>query len=103
MRTPRKGDRYRSLRPFPIIAVTTCAAPCTGGENGTFPADETFIVLSDPNEGATAVSCHTVHYEQLHAHFVPETERTNALYCGYYLCIDIEWIMTRASALELAR
>jgi hypothetical protein len=62
---------------------------------GTFPADETFVGLSDPNEGATAVNCEAVHYEQLHAHFVPEADRTHELYGGYYLCIDIEWIMTR--------
>ena len=95
MRMPRKGDRYRAKQSFPVIVMTAWAAPCTGGEKGMFPADEAFVVSNDPVEGATAVNCEAVRYDRLHAQFVPEEDRTNPLYCGYYLCIDIDYIMSR--------
>lgn len=102
MRTPRKGDRYRSLRPFPIIVMTSWAAPCTSGVEGIFPVDEAFAVLDDPVEGATAVSCRPVRYERLHAKLVPEADRADPLYHGYYLCIDIDFVLLRCNRVGTA-
>jgi O-acetyl-ADP-ribose deacetylase (regulator of RNase III) len=85
----RKGKRYRSRRPLKVIAMTSWAAPCTGGDDAILPADEEFIVSHDPAEGATAVYCDPVRYEELHAHFVGAEDRKNKRYCGYYLCVPL--------------
>jgi hypothetical protein len=95
MRMPREGDRYRCFRSCPITVLTSWAAPCTGGSASAFPVGEAFVVLSDPAEGATAVSCLPVRYERLHSGFVPEAERTDPLYRGYYLVIETDYVMSR--------
>lgn len=102
MRVPRKGDRYRVKTALPIIVMTGWAAPCTGGEKAILPAGEAFIVSNDPFEGATAVSCDAVRYERLHAQLVSEEDRNNPLYCGYWLCIDIDFIMSRCKRVGTA-
>jgi O-acetyl-ADP-ribose deacetylase (regulator of RNase III) len=72
-----------------VIAMTSWAAPCTGGSDAVFPAGEKFVVSSDAAEGATAVYCDPVRYEELHARFVSAKDRKHKLYCGYYLCVPI--------------
>lgn len=85
----RKGERYRSRKPLKVIAMTSWYAPCTGGDYAILPADEEFIVSHDPAEGASAVYCDPVRYEELHAHFVSAKDRKNKKYCGYYLCVPL--------------
>ena len=94
-RMVRKGERYRSTAPLEVIAMTAWAAPCIGGEVGVLPAGEEFVVSNDPAEGATAVYCDPVRYDQLHAHFVSAKDRRNKRYSGYYLCIDLGLIAER--------
>ncbi len=89
----RRGERYRATRPLHIIAMTSWFAPCTGGNDAILPAGEEFVVSSDPVEGATAVSCDPVQYDQLHSHFVPARDRRNRRYRGYYLCVTIAEIL----------
>jgi hypothetical protein len=91
----RKGERYQSKAPLEVIAMTAWTAPCTGGEDGVLPAGEEFVVSNDPPEGATAVYCDPVRYDELHAHFVPAKDRSNKRYSGYYLCIDLGLIAER--------
>jgi hypothetical protein len=85
----RKGERYRSVRPLKVIAMTAWAAPCTGGDDAILPAGEEFIVSHDPVEWATAVYCDPVRYEELHAHFVSAKDRKKKRHCGYYLCVPL--------------
>lgn len=85
----RKGERYRCKAPLEVIAMTSWAAPFTGGADKVLPAGEEFVVASDPPVGATAVCCNPVRYDELHAHFVSAKDRRNKRYSGYYLCIDI--------------
>jgi hypothetical protein len=88
----RKGQRYRSIVPLQVIAMTSWAAPFTGGEKRVLPAGEEFVISNDPPEGATAVYCDPVRYEELHAQFVPTRDRQSKRYTGYYLCIDLNVI-----------
>ena len=61
--------------------MTSWAAPCTGGEDGILPDGEEFVVANDPPEGATAVYCDPVRYDQLHAYFVSK-DREAAVIAG---------------------
>jgi hypothetical protein len=94
-----KGERYRSRVPLEVIAMTSWAAPFTGGEEGVLPAGEEFVIVDDPPEGATAVYCDPVRYDELHAHFVSAKDRRKKRYTGYYLCIDLRLIAERCERL----
>lgn len=88
-----EGDRYSPNKSLEVIAMTSWAAPYTGGSDGILPAGEEFTVSHPPREGATAVYCDPVNYDKLHAHFVPVRDRKNRRYSGYYLCVPIEHIL----------
>lgn len=85
----KKGERYRTKRPLKVIAMTSWVAPYTGGAHALLPAGEEFIVSNDPVQGAKAVYCDPVRYEELHSRFVSTKDRKNNKYCGYYLCIQL--------------
>ena len=61
---PAEGARFRTVVPIDVGALTSWEAPFTGGDNRTLPADEEFVVLHAPPEGATAVNCRPVRYEE---------------------------------------
>jgi hypothetical protein len=96
----RKGERYRSTVPLKVIAMTSWNAPYTGGEEAVLPAGEEFAIANDPPEGATAVYCDPIRYDELHAHFVPAKDRRNKRYSGYYLCIDLSLIAEHCERLK---
>ncbi|MCA9285540.1 MAG: hypothetical protein KDA22_10010 [Phycisphaerales bacterium] len=84
-----RGEHYRCTVPLPVIAMTRWRAPCTGGERAVLPAGEAFVIANEPPEGATAVYCDPVRYDELHAHFVSARDRRDRRYVGYHLCIEI--------------
>src|SRR5438128_10059926 len=96
----RKGERYRSKKSVKVTAMTSWAAPFTGGINGTLAADEEFSVLNDPPPGATAVHCDPIRYQELHAHFVAIEDRKHKKYRGYSLCIPIGAIQQRCELIQ---
>lgn len=88
-----KGQRYKSKANIPVIAMTSWAAPFTGGYNRVLPAGETFTVANDPPEGATAVYCDPDNYRRLQSMFIPISDRIWFwMYCGFYLCIPLKEI-----------
>jgi hypothetical protein len=92
MHAPKKGWRFRSKEPVPLLALTSWFAPSTGGSERVLPAEEEFVVLSDPPPKATAAACRPVRYDELHEHFVDAADRAHPRYAGYYLVIDFEAI-----------
>ncbi len=97
-----KGERYRAERAMKVGVMTSWAAPCTGGEDGILPDGEEFVVANDPPEGATAVYCDPVRYDQLHAYFVSAKDRRSRRYRGYYLCVPIAAILAECIRVSAA-
>jgi hypothetical protein len=96
---PARGARFRAVASIEVAALTSWEAPFTGGEKRTLPAGEEFVVLHAPPEGATAVSCRPVRYEDLHPHFVRFVDRSSAGYAGYYLVVQLEQLKTACEPL----
>lgn len=96
----RKGERYRALSPLEVVAMTSWAAPFTGGGDAILPAGEEFVIASDPPASATAVYCNPVRYDELHAHFVAENEREDSKYRGYHLCIDLGLVANKCERVD---
>lgn len=85
-----KGQRYRVTRDVPVTALTSWAAPFTGGYDRVLRAGEVLTILNDPPEGATAVYCEPDDYQRLHREFIPFSDRMRFWsYRGFYLCIRL--------------
>ena len=93
-RWPLGGTRFRSNVDLEVIALTTWAAPFTGGDKRVLPAGEEFTVMDTPGEGSTAVGCLPVRYDDLHQNFVNSVDRANLTYSGYYLVVSIQHLRT---------
>jgi hypothetical protein len=86
-----KGQHYRTRRDIPVTAMTSWAAPFTGGYERILRAGEEFTVANDPPATATAVYCDPKDYRKLHREFIPVSDRFRFwIYRGYYLCIKLK-------------
>lgn len=86
-----KGQRYKTKKDIPVIAMTSWAAPFTGGYDRVLRAGEVFTIANDPPKGATAVYCDPDDYKRLHREFIPFADRLRFwVYLGYYLCIKLK-------------
>ena len=95
-----KGQRYRTKSDVPVTALTSWAAPFTGGYDRVLRAGEVFTISNDPPQTATAVYCEPVDYRRLHREFIPFRDRIQFwLYRGFYLCIRLKDIEERCELL----
>ena len=83
----KKGQVYKALRDIPVIYMTSWAAPCSGGRENILPNGELFEVLSDSTGNFPSLYAAPLNYEGLQEKFIPEDERKNPLYRGFYLSI----------------
>jgi len=86
-----KGQRYKVKKDVPVTAMTSWAAPFTGGYDRVLRAGEVFTISHDPPEGATAVYCDPRDYRRLHRESIPFRDRVQFWrYRGFYLCIRLK-------------
>jgi hypothetical protein len=86
-----KGQHYRTRSDIPVTAMTSWAAPFTGGYKRVLRSGEVFTISNDPPKIATAVYCRPKDYKRLHREFIPLRDRLQFwLYRGYYLCIQLK-------------
>jgi len=84
-RFPKKGDVYESLRDQTIEYMTAWAAPYTGGGKGTLLEREQVWIDSDPrDEKPIGVYALPMEYGAIEQRMVPQTERENTKYGGFY-------------------
>ncbi len=85
-----QGQRYKTKTEIPVTAMTSWAAPFTGGYHRVLGAGEVFTILNDPPEAATAVYCEPADYRRLHRELIPFRDRLQFwIYRGYYLCVRL--------------
>ena len=88
-----KGQRYKTTKDIPVTAMTSWAAPFTGGYDRILRAGEVFTIANDPPKTATAVYCDPDDYKRLHSEFIPLSDRLRFwVYRGFYLCIKLREI-----------
>lgn len=98
-----KGQRYRVRTDVPVIAMTSWAAPFTGGYDRVLRAGEEFTIANDPPGGASAVYADPADYRRLHREFVPLGDRWRFwVYRGFYLCIKLKDIESRCELIKAA-
>jgi hypothetical protein len=95
-----KGQRFRTKSDVPVTAMTSWAAPFTGGYDRVLRTCEVFTISNDPPQTATAVYCDPDDYRRLHREFIPFRDRIQFwFYRGFYLCIRLKDIEERCELL----
>ncbi|MBI5277343.1 MAG: hypothetical protein HY854_12865 [Burkholderiales bacterium] len=85
---------------LPVIAMTSWAAPYTGGYERTLGAGEEFTLSNDAGSAAS-VYADAVNYKPLHRQLIPLSDRIRFWsYRGYYLCIRTEDIARLCELVE---
>jgi hypothetical protein len=96
-----KGQRFKTTSDIPVTAMTSWAAPFTGGYNVVLRTGEIFTIANDPPETATAVYCDPDDYQRLHREFIPFRDRIQFwLYRGFYLCIQLSDIREKCDLID---
>jgi hypothetical protein len=85
-RFPKKGDVYEATENFQVSYLTSWSAPFTGGGTGTLMKGERVILEDDmviPRP--VAVYAKPIDYATTEARMVPQSDRSNTKYAGFYL------------------
>jgi len=88
-RFPKKGDLYECMQDQEVTYMTSWSAPFTGGGKSILFKGERIWVDSEPNDpkpiGTYALP---TEYDKLEKRMVPEEDRTNQKYGGFYFHFD---------------
>lgn len=86
---PRKGYLYESIEDQEISYMTAWKAPFTGGGKSIIKKGERIWIKFNPNEeNPTSTYALPVDYEKIEERMVPENERNNPKYNGFYFCLS---------------
>jgi len=85
MRRPRSGDVYESLIDQNVTFLTAWHAPVTLSGEGTLQKGERIWIKDDPmDEKPIGVSALPVEREEMEKRMVPESDRDDPKYAGFY-------------------
>ena len=87
-RFPRQGDVYEAMEDLQVHYLTSWQAPFTGGGKGTMRRGEQVVVRYLVHPQPIAVGAHPMNYHEVEARLVPETDRRDERYGGFYLSIS---------------
>jgi hypothetical protein len=84
-RFPKKGDVYEAIEDINVHYMTAWAAPYSGGGEGILHAGDRVLVSYDPTyPQPVAVYAQAVDYARVEERMVPESDRSNKKYNGFY-------------------
>src|ERR1700735_1427129 len=86
-RFPKKGDVYEATRDVKVSYLTSWSAPFSGGGSGTLKKGERVIVNYEPPPRPIATNAKAINYTRVEEGMVPESDRTNEKYSGFYLVL----------------
>jgi hypothetical protein len=88
VRFPKNGDLYEALQDMQIDYLTSWAAPFTGSGKGILKRGERIRAMNEPVEARPIGAClEAVDYVALQSRMVPESDRNNEKYCGFYFFV----------------
>jgi hypothetical protein len=87
VRFPSEGDVYEALQDVQIDYLTSWAAPFTGGDKGLLKGGERIRVMSKTIDRPISTYLEAVDYAALENRMVPESDRNNEQYCGFYFSV----------------
>ncbi len=88
--TPKRGDRYRTIRDVRVRGLVTFNNPSSGGFLAVLPRGEVVVVEHDPPAKARGVYAIPQRYEELEPALVPERDRMSDAYGSYALTISFD-------------
>jgi hypothetical protein len=86
-RFPKKGDVYEAAEDQQVSYLTGWSAPFTGGGMGTLMKGERVIVEHDLLPRPIAAYARPIDYAAMEERMVPESDRENKKYAGFYLSL----------------
>jgi hypothetical protein len=87
-RFPKKGDVYEATRDVEVSYLTAWSAPFTGGGTGMLLKGDQVIVDQEMIFlQPVAVYAKPIDYASAEARMVPESDRSDKKYGGFYLCL----------------
>jgi hypothetical protein len=88
----KRGTFFYVSETMRVSGLISWNAPTTTGFEGTLPKGTILVKLDDDIEGAIGAGYLPIEKERFEREFVPERERTNEKYSGYYVVIKHEEI-----------
>jgi hypothetical protein len=86
-RFPKKGDVYEATGDVEVNYLTSWSAPFTGGGSGTLKKGERVIIDYEPLPRPIAANAKAINYTHVEEGMVPESDRSNTKYAGFYLVL----------------
>jgi hypothetical protein len=88
IRFPKQGDVYEALHDTPVRFMTAWNAPFTGGGESVLKAGDKVLIDQMPHDPkAISVYAAALDYSSVEARVVPESDRTNPKYAGFYFSL----------------
>jgi hypothetical protein len=78
---------YEAARDIEVSYLTSWSAPFTGGGSGTLKKGERVIINYEPLPRPIAANAEAINYVQVEEGMVPESDRSNKKYSGFYLVL----------------
>ena len=79
---------YEAIQDTDVNYMTSWAAPYTGGGAGVLRAGDRVLVSHDPADRLpVAIYVTAVDYALLEKRMIPESDRSNKKYGGFYFCL----------------
>jgi hypothetical protein len=89
-RLPKDGQRYVVDRTFEVLVMVQFFAPVSDGEDRHLPQGLHFEIWGDIPNTARAALARPIEVQRWESVLVSEENRTNELYGGYVLCIELD-------------
>jgi len=87
-KVPKKGDVYEATGDVEVNYLTSWSAPFTGGGSGILKKGERVIIDYEPLPRPIAANAKAINYIQVERGMVPESDRLNAKYAGFFLVLE---------------
>jgi hypothetical protein len=88
VRFPKEGDLYEALQDVQIDYLTSWAAPFTGSGKGILKKGERIRAMGKPvDTRPISIYLEAVDYPALEGRMVPESDRNDEIYCGFYFSV----------------
>ena len=81
------GDVYETTRDVEVRYLTSSSDPFTGGGSGTLKKGERVIIDYEPLPRPIVANAKAVNYTHVEQRIVPESDRSNKKYAGFYLVL----------------
>lgn len=85
---PQTDQIFETIRPVPVTAMITYAAPVSDGVDCTLPIGTKLKIKAQTEEKPIVIAADPLSYAALEAEIIPQAIRRSPRYTGYFLYIS---------------